>query len=252
MSDLATAKTSILTAALESAWADIQSRHPEIPDVVIVVGPVSLGGKRADRYGHFAQGRWNVNGQRRHEVLISAEGLNRSPRQVFRTLLHESVHASCCVRGLQDTSRGGSYHNGTFAAEAEAFGCQVCKDARIGHTTPDITDEAAEEYAETIAHIEGALLLFRSDDMEAFEEAVRVATMFALIIGHMVDPRMLALVGTAHRLVPAAPRRRTTVGVSGRNPSKASCGCRSIRVQESVLALGPITCGACGEEFTLA
>lgn len=44
---------------------------------------------------------------------------------------------------------------------------------------------------------------------------------------------------------PAHERKRD----QGTNPVKVSCGCRSVRVFPSALALGPITCGACGSDF---
>lgn len=253
MTTTAAHKTSILTAALEQAWDDIRARHDEIPEVVIVVGPTSMGRGRSDRYGHFAQRRWAVGTERRHEVLISAEGLDRGARQVFRTLLHESVHASCCARGLQDTSRGGSYHNGTFRAEAEAFGCVCEKNSQIGTTTPDITDEAAAEYAESIARIDVALTLFRREDMADLEDLLQWGEVVARIMAAWFhDASYLAMLGRVATFIPpAAPRRRGHGSVSGRNPSKASCGCRSIRVQASVLAEGPITCGNCGERFVI-
>ena len=43
----------------------------------------------------------------------------------------------------------------------------------------------------------------------------------------------------------------TTTGAGSRKGTAASCGCgRRIRVTASVLALGPITCGVCGQPFT--
>lgn len=233
-----------LTEALEQGWKGIQKRHPEIPDVVVVVGPVSLSRGKADRYGHYAPGRWDVQGNRRHEVLISAEGLNRGARQIFRTLLHESVHASCAARGLKDTSRGGRYHNGTFKAEAESFGLETDQDSVIGCVTPNITDAAASEFSKEIARIESALTLFRREELD--DEILEFAYfLLALLrwLGHDVDGRL------AVSMVPV--RKRQKSAAAGNNPVKASCGCgRSIRVFPSVLAEAPITCGNCGEEFS--
>jgi hypothetical protein len=108
-----------MVAALESAWAAIQARHPELPDVVIVLGAGSGNGQRLT-LGHFAAMRWRapdpytpdqsadnddpergqdddkgaVQGepqrrpvQRWAEVFVGGEGLARGPAEVLATLL---------------------------------------------------------------------------------------------------------------------------------------------------------------------
>ena len=50
---------------------------------------------------------------------------------------------------------------------------------------------------------------------------------------------------------PAGGTGGTASGAGSRNGAAARCGCgRRIRVTASVLALGPITCGICGQPFT--
>jgi hypothetical protein len=210
--------TSTLTSALERAWQAVQERNPEAPDAVIVVAPASKNGRLA-KWGHYADGRWSVvktsgTGPRTlPEVMISAEGLQRSAREVFRTLLHEAVHGIAAVRGVQDTSRGGRYHNRKFAGIAIEVGLVVEKDSRIGHVTPDVTDETAREYAEAIEWIEEALVL--------------------------------------NRKIEGNPRAEGSKG-SGTNGLVLICGCeprRKMRMAESALDLGPVWCGVCGDEF---
>ena len=100
---------SLLVAALEHAWQTIRQRHPDVPEAALVVASGSEG-KRLN-WGHFAPHRWHVNGSDRHEVLVGGEGLQRNPLEVLGTLLHEAAHGLAQARGLQDTSRGGRYHN---------------------------------------------------------------------------------------------------------------------------------------------
>lgn len=156
-----TVRASVLVRALEDAWREIQERHDALPDVVIVVGPVSKAGKLT-KWGHYAGQRWAADGTPRAEVLISAEGLSRGPRAVFETLLHESVHAYAESKGIQDTSRGGRYHNKRFASLADSFGLVVKKNPSIGYITPDVTDWAADEYRDAIVGIDRALRVSRT------------------------------------------------------------------------------------------
>lgn len=152
-----------LVETLEDAWQTIASTWG-IPPAVIVIAPVSTAGK-LKKWGHYAGLRWQYGDTTRGssddfayaEVLISAEGLVRGARGVFETLLHESVHAYQDSIDEAGTSRQGRYHNRTFKARAEEFGLTTDRDPKIGCTTPDITDECAELYADTIAAIDLAL-----------------------------------------------------------------------------------------------
>ena len=239
-------RSSNLTNALEAAWTSIQKHFPETPDCVMVVAPVSKNGTYT-KYGHYAESRWTVQsaaaeqtwadgeeawyaGRRQEalaivaevlafsgtaapEVLISAEGLDRDARQVFRTVLHESVHGIAAARGVKDTSRGGRYHNKAFAAIASEVGLVVEKEPRIGHVTPDLTDETADLYSAEIDAIGAALTMHRSCE---------------------------------------GARTMKVVGGASRNGLALICGCetpRKIRMAESVLDLGPVICGICEEEF---
>lgn len=46
-----------------------------------------------------------------YEINLCAEHLNRPFEQICGTLLHEMVHLYNLYEGVQDTSRGGTYHN---------------------------------------------------------------------------------------------------------------------------------------------
>ncbi|MGH3614187.1 MAG: hypothetical protein ACRDRK_16650 [Pseudonocardia sp.] len=47
-----------MVAALESAWAAIRARHPQVPAVVLVLGAGSIGTAGGLRLGHFTAMRW--------------------------------------------------------------------------------------------------------------------------------------------------------------------------------------------------
>lgn len=96
-------------------------------------------------YGHVTVGKvWGVKDAERHELNIGAGTLNRPIEETVATMLHEMVHLYNLARGVQDTSRGGSYHNKKFKAEAEKRALHIEHDARIGYSitspTPELCD----------------------------------------------------------------------------------------------------------------
>jgi hypothetical protein len=66
------------------------------------------------------------------EINLCAEYLTRPPEQVVTTLMHEMCHLYNLQRGVQDTSRGGTYHNKSFKAAAEGRGLIVERDGTYG------------------------------------------------------------------------------------------------------------------------
>lgn len=86
-------------------------------------------------YGHFTPAEVWQDGQRKkafHEINIGAESLDRPIANTIATLVHEMVHYYCYVNDIQDTSRGGTYHNKRFKEESERRGLIIEYDQRIG------------------------------------------------------------------------------------------------------------------------
>lgn len=81
---------------------------------------------------------WDDDGTMRYEINIVAETLNRPVHDVATTLLHEMAHLSNIQKGVQDCSRGGTYHNKKFKAEAERVLLEVTPSQKYGyaHTAP--------------------------------------------------------------------------------------------------------------------
>src|SRR5207248_9599573 len=69
------ATASAAVSAFEAAWADIQRHHPELPEVVIVLGSGVERG-RLVKLGHWWGGRWLAGGEVRGEVLLAGEALH--------------------------------------------------------------------------------------------------------------------------------------------------------------------------------
>jgi curved DNA-binding protein CbpA len=199
---------SAVLRVLETTWQAIRARHPQIPPVVVVIAS-GTEGKQA-RYGHHAPQRWHVSGEDRAEIMISGEGLRRGAPAVLGTLLHEAAHALAAVRGIQDTSRQGRYHNKHFKTHAEELGITVEHDPRLGWSVTTLPDPTADSYAGQLAALQAALTLWRHDESG-----------------------------------PAGTTRRSTNLIAAACP----CG-RSIRIAASTLAEAPVTCRACDGDFT--
>ena len=89
-------------------------------------------------YGHFtlSEDTWVSKFGGTHEINIGAGTLSRPVESICATMLHEMVHYY--KNGIQDTSRGGTYHNKRFKLEAEARGLNVQHSEKYGwsHTSP--------------------------------------------------------------------------------------------------------------------
>ena len=152
---------SACVAAMERAWTAIRARHREVPEVIVILGAGSEARRGLFKLGHFAAARWQVNGQRRAEVLVSGEGLGRGARDVLATLLHEAAHGLADAREVKDTSRQGRYHNRHYARLASELGLDVARDARTGWSQTTIGDQLATIYADVLGDLDAALGLWR-------------------------------------------------------------------------------------------
>ena len=91
-------------------------------------------------YGHFSlkDDTWISAIGSTHEINIGAGTLARPIEEVVATLLHEMVHYFNYNNGVQDCSRGNTYHNRRFKAAAEARDLCVMHSDKYGwsHTEP--------------------------------------------------------------------------------------------------------------------
>ena len=202
--------TAALVGALESAWTAIRNQHPEIPAVVIIVGSGSPAKKAAElKYGHYASLRWQLGDTRLPEVLVSGEGLKRTPAEVLTTLLHEATHALADRRGIRDTSRQGRWHNQHFARLAGELGLTARKDDRTGWSPCTLRPDTATRYASVLDEISAAMRAYRHPEDLA--------------------PSTRRNNNNGHSLTCGCPRR--------------------IRVAPKTAAEGPIVCGLCESPF---
>ncbi|MFC4050052.1 hypothetical protein ACFOY4_10185 [Actinomadura syzygii] len=193
--------------ALEGVWYAIRDRHTEIPDVVLILAS-GTEGKQA-RWGHHAPGRWHVADSDRTEIMVSGEGLRRTPAEVLGTLLHEATHALAEARDIQDTSRQGRYHNTRFRDLATELGIDVAKDDKFGWSITTVPDTTQAAYRAPLRALEKAMVLWRRDEITAPTATGKSSNLIAAI----------------------CPCERT------------------IRIARSSLEQAAVTCGACGGDF---
>lgn len=91
-------------------------------------------------YGHFSlrKDTWISKTGATHEINLGAGTLARPIEEVVATLLHEMVHYFNFESGIQDCSRGNTYHNRKFKEAAELHGLCVAHSDKYGwsHTSP--------------------------------------------------------------------------------------------------------------------
>lgn len=241
---------SAIIAALEAAWAAVQERVTDLPDVVFITGTGTMA--RGAKWGHYRGHGWAVRSacpegcehahegeslvrfhgtDRKPEVFIAGERLASGADLTLQTLLHEGAHALNAARGESGTSKEGRYHNRTFLGAAEEMGLRFegQPDATIGYSAVVLTEEARETYARVIEDLDAAI-------------AVYLDTFAGLSLSGAAQGGD----GTSAPLGGSAPKAKS------RNNPKAVCGCeepRILRASAKVLAEGPILCGLCREEF---
>lgn len=96
-------------------------------------------------YGHCSVHKtWKRKDSERHELNISANYLQRPIEEVVATMIHEMVHLWNIQHGIQDCSRGNTYHNRKFKEEAEKHMLRIEKHDKYGWTITLVTDELLE------------------------------------------------------------------------------------------------------------
>lgn len=100
-------------------------------------------------YGHVTCSRvWKSKDTQKYELNIGAGTLDRPIEDVVTTLLHEMVHIFHLQNDIQDTSRGGSYHNKKFKEKAEKVGLIIEHHETYGWTLTSPSDALFEYICE--------------------------------------------------------------------------------------------------------
>jgi hypothetical protein len=154
---------STVVRLLEKVWARIREDRPELPEVVIITGSGLIGGSK---WGHFRAEGWKLQEEgaasRKHELFLAGEALAKGANQVLQTMLHEGAHTLAKVRGEQDTSRQGRWHNATFRKMAEEMGLEhkaASADKAHGFSFVTLTAETKARYADLLAELDAEIRL---------------------------------------------------------------------------------------------
>ena len=217
-----------LILALAKIWKAIQTRHPGVPDVVLLPAPSPHRDQAV--LGHFAPLRWRAieeDSRRRHEVVVVAEHLNRKPEDVLETLLHEASHALNCERGIKDASAN-QYHNRSFKEAAEELGLTVTQVPNYGFALTTLPPATATIYQEETEDLRKVLI-------------------------HRISPKPMPTGTPTGVQGGSGPTLPPDPGGGGTSRSrKATCRCPFIiRVSKSVIEKTEIRCMTCGEPFHL-
>ena len=117
------------TKFLEDAFQALNQQYFEgaLPKAIITIQSSPTA------YGHYTlYDAWHDKANSYREINIGAETLDRPIANTIATLVHEMVHMYCDIQGIQDTSRGHSYHNKRFRDEATKRDLDISYDKRIG------------------------------------------------------------------------------------------------------------------------
>jgi hypothetical protein len=212
-----------MVAALEGAWAAIRARHPEVPPVVLIVGAGSGSGTSL-RLGHFAAMRWSTPDQPDGEVVEGQDHEQSTEKRLPEVFV-----------GGEGLARGPAAVLATLlheAAHALAHVRGIKDTSRQGRWHNAKFKALAEELG--IEVTKDSKLGWSPTNLPAATREAYADT--------------IAELGVALRLIRAV--EVTGGGKKSKPTPPAVCGCgRKIRVSKTVLAAGPILCGACGTEF---
>jgi len=147
--------TKAILDAANGALRRIRDLHPEVPNVVLVIGTSST-----KALGHFAKESWDGKAAQ-HEIMISGEGLAKGAEDVLDTLIHECAHALAHSRDIKDTSRQGRFHNKRFKLVAEEMGLDVDSHPSIGWSLTTLPKATAIQYRTELAELRKALKTYR-------------------------------------------------------------------------------------------
>jgi hypothetical protein len=228
---------STVVKTIEKVWDRIRADHPELPEVV-----VTTGSGEGVKWGHFRPESWKraEDGTKLHEFFLASEALAKGAHQVLQTTIHEAAHTLNRVRGVQDTSRQGRWHNAQFRKTAEELGLEhpaSQADKSHGFSFVKLTEATKVKYADLLAEL---------------NEELKLTGLLPWFLGGAdeEDERGGEKIAKPKKGEGEDGETKTRSG-----NLKATCSCPDpliIRLSRKVLDLGVVRCDECEELFTAA
>lgn len=134
-------KMSRTVGYLEKIFTHLNARYFESALAMPIITVMST----PNAYGHMSILKiWKKGEEVQREINIGAGTLDRPIEEVVATMCHEMVHLWNIENGIQDTSRGATYHNKKFKEKAEQCGLKIDHHEKYGWTITTPTDELIE------------------------------------------------------------------------------------------------------------
>lgn len=226
---------SSVVALIEKVWDTLRAEHPELPAVV-----VTTGSGEGVKWGHFRPESWKLaeDGTKLHEFFLASEALAKGATQVLQTTIHEAAHTLSRVRGIQDTSRQGRWHNAAFRKAAEELGLEhkgKAADKSHGFSFVTLTEATKAKYADLLGELEREL---------------KLTGLLPFWLGGSDEEDQ-----GGEKITGKPKKGEDEEGAAKSGNLKATCGCEEpliIRLSRKVLDLGVVRCDSCEELFTAA
>ncbi len=112
----------------------------ELETPIITISPTSRC------FAHYTPwDAWQAGDSGKREINIASGTLNRPLEAITASLLHEMTHMyNDIILNIQDTSRGGTYHNKAFKKEAEKRGLICTRTDKYGFAHTEPSDDLLE------------------------------------------------------------------------------------------------------------
>ena len=103
----------------------------------------------------------NAEDDGEHELNMTAQQLFRPLYEIAATMIHEMCHQYASENNMQDTSRGGNYHNKLFKKIAETHSLIVKQLPTVGWSDTSLTDGTKKLIDDFLAKHPDFHLIFR-------------------------------------------------------------------------------------------
>jgi len=151
-----------LISELERFGQWFMSQKCDIPTTRLTVN-IQTRGRRTGLCGWFKENAWSTKeGEKVHEIILTAEALQRDTYAALETMAHECVHYWNNFIGIKDCSKSGS-HNARFKESAETAGLHVSeeRDKRHGWNDTSLPDDLRKSIDDDFQVDHTAFNLFR-------------------------------------------------------------------------------------------